>query len=1829
MWKYPILFLILFATLSLTPEKDRLRQDFINPPLSMKSRPLWFWNAPLSREQTLKVLVDSKKVGYYGLGILPSYGMTPDYMTPEFLDQYKMAVEIADSLRMKLYLYDEYYFPSGMAGGLLVKQYPEAVSKRLDMELFDFKGPGSFKQPLPAGTFMGAVAMNASSFERIDLSERVAVNHLSAEIPLGDWKVMIFTLNPDSSSGRNHVDYLSPEAVNRFIDLTYEKFYQAFPEHFGTTIDYAFYDEPCLRWVDGARTWTGAFNTRFAEKYGFSPVTYYPALWFDIGPETVAARNLLLGYRAELYATGFPKTINDWCRDHNILLTGHVDQEEIVNPVAICGDLMKAFKYQDIPAVDAIFYYGRSSLIYKVISSAANNYDRPVVATECYGATGKMNVNSLYKEAMDQFAKGINLMEPHAVWYSEVIDIQPDLSPSSKKFGPDLPAFNEYIGRLQTMLQGGRHVADIAILYPIASLQGSYHFGPGDPGMGGIIPSEADYLDIGEMLSLDIRRDFTFIHPEILDEKCLVKGSEIELQNKINQENFDVFILPGSETIQLENIRKIKNFFDQGGAVIATSMLPWYSAETGKDEEVRTMIKSMFGDNAYQMPGLASISASCNWNTGGYIPAYAIDKRMETGWKPSEGKLKGEWLEIGLGGEQTIGHIKILTNKDSTLSYTVWYREGNDWVANPLFNKPGNAPVKTSAIRIVLETGLMNKAVLSEVEILDPQGRDILAGLKPYFRNENAKGGRAWFIPAPNATILETVLDETDIDWDVRFEGDLKVTDGNLTYLHKQWDGRDVYFFANSSATPVDVPVILKGNLQLQAWNPQTGAISACESTSEKQGKVAFTRARLKLKPVESIFWVTVQSSGPDKKAYQTIESKKLKVTIDPAFPRIVQYNWKSTGDVFYGQEDDLSLISINGESYEPEVSFTKSGNSADYQLNLPRISVTIHIQVKVTGNEVGFNVTKIEENGSFRVSTFDIPSANLISIRSTQNEASFAGAKMFTAVKGTGDVFIPLTEVSVIDSIPNEYLYGIVHSDRLAASIWTNSVTEKSDNGRIQKQTTRKDGYIRTGLWSGSWIYRAQGMTKVDPLPSVKLVITDDVNGDKRVDWQDGAIAYRTIMNNPVGSDAIPQMVVQRIPMNFASQATNPFTKTLDETKRIFLNTDGLGQYVILKGYGSEGHDSGHPDFGEIGARQGGAKDMEMLCKAARKYNAFMGVHINGTESYPEAKAFNDSLVNKTKRGWDWLDASYYIDKRYDATSNNRMQRLQSLKDQVPSLSFIYNDVWYARGSWDSRKFAREINSLGLILTTEFPTDHEYDAVWNHWAVDYDYGGKDIKGFSSQIVRFIRNHQKDTWIARHPLLGGTEMKDFEGWQGRNNFDSCIWMTFHTGLPTKFLQHFPIIRWEENSILFEHEVEAKLVDGKRVITREGRTVLNGEAYLLPWNPLVADKLYYWNSSEELTTWTIPAEWSRLKSVVLYKLTDQGREFVQNLKVVNGQISIRADKNTPYVVYKKAVEPPVDIFWGEGTLMKDPGFNSGNLKFWTVEGTGASVVRNKIGQYELLFSGDDPASVSQNISGLEPGTWYASVYVATSDRREATLSVADYGGAEVTALCNSSLWKNYIAADSKSDTNMQRMYLFFTVPEGQSSATLSLKAGKGASDIIFDDVRIARSERKELPDSIYFAEDFEHIPDGLYPFIKGPAGGINDPRTHLAELHEPYTQRGWNGKMIDDVISGNWSIKVHGEPAGLMLQTIPQTVRFIAGKTYTVSFKYEAMGPDYALVFGEDDQVIISVTLSKATIPTDCTFSFVAGKNDNSWFGITKLNDSETDMVLDDLVITVN
>ncbi len=387
-----------------------------------------------------------------------------------------------------------------------------------------------------------------------------------------------------------------------FIELNYEPHYEHFRKYFENgTITTAFFDEPTFwPWgtdygAPGARLWTPVYHEKYAEMYdGASPVLYYPSLWYDVGEETTQGRNQLQDVRTQMFAENYIGQINTWCQEHGIRLTGHMLLEEWVNPVGLHGDLMRVFQYQDIPGVDVIGAYGYTQEAYKIISSCAYNWDKGWVMSESYGAMGaNMDPKVLYKSAMDQYAKRINLMIPHAVWYDdtpETVDYPPELSYQNSRYASELAAYNNYMARLNTLLQEGRHVADIAMLYPIDYLEASFLFN-GTPNN----PEDADYMQVRETLSLSLRQDFTYLHPSVLDARCTVSGDTLSLNNQVNYENYKVLILPGTKVISLSNLEKIQAFYEGGGKVIATTTLPTQVTRLEDNEAVRSIMETLFG----------------------------------------------------------------------------------------------------------------------------------------------------------------------------------------------------------------------------------------------------------------------------------------------------------------------------------------------------------------------------------------------------------------------------------------------------------------------------------------------------------------------------------------------------------------------------------------------------------------------------------------------------------------------------------------------------------------------------------------------------------------------------------------------------------------------------------------------------------------------------------------------------------------------------------------------------------------------------------------------------------------------------------------------------------------------------------------------------------------------------------------------------------------------------------------------------------------------------------------------------------------------------------
>ena len=843
------------------PARAEAKSDFANPPLKFRARPLWFWNNTAVTVAGLEEQLQGNRdqSGYGGLAPLP-FGatFTPKYLSEDYFALYGAAVAKARQLGMFLTLYDEYGFPSGSCGAnsgdgipRFKNKYPEATLRRLDKHEEAVTGPAPYAKPIPAGTLMSIVAMNTDTKQRVDLTALAGDGKLAWTVPAGSWKIMTFVCVLD---GDPNVDYLEPASVVPFIGMVYQPYFDKFAKDFGATIAGAFYDEPTMYRCQG-RMWTDKFNEKFKAAHGFSPTPYYPALWYDIGPETQAVRNYLFGFRTELYATGYMKTVQDWCTAHGgIPLLGHQDQENVKNPVGVSGDLMKCYKYQDVPGIDKIGWDNDPEGYYKIVSSAANNWDKSQAMTETYGAMGNLNWDRLYAIVMEQYAKGINNIIPHGVWYNlGNVTYLPELSHRNPRYAAGLADYNTYIGRLNVLLQEtGRHVADIAVLYPIATLQAGYHFdGPLSSYSGGVNVPEADYVYLGELLATQVCRDFTFLHPEVLEERCSIQGNRLTLNNKINREEYRVLILPGHRTIRWSNLKKIKEFYDNGGQVIATGQLPSKSAEFGHDADVARTIQAMFPKVRQQI--LAR--ASSEWReSGAYEAAKAIDGSPDTRWTPADEQTKDWWLEVNFGTDQTFNSTRIQEAGNRVTSYGIQCWNGSDWITCATGGTIGGNKldkfniVTASRIRLVVNSVASGKPSIAEFEThLD--GGPNLAHTDSLIVQHGANGSSAINLNSPNEANLRQALDKALKPYDVEVESNQK-----LRYIHRVNGTTHVYFLANLGDTTADAVVRLRGKIKPETWDPHTGRISAAECSQALEDGQPVTKVKLRLSPVHSIF---------------------------------------------------------------------------------------------------------------------------------------------------------------------------------------------------------------------------------------------------------------------------------------------------------------------------------------------------------------------------------------------------------------------------------------------------------------------------------------------------------------------------------------------------------------------------------------------------------------------------------------------------------------------------------------------------------------------------------------------------------------------------------------------------------------------------------------------------------------------------------------------------------------------------------------------------------------------------------------------------------------
>ena len=146
--------------------------------------------------------------------------------------------------------------------------------------------------------------------------------------------------------------------------------------------------------------------------------------------------------------------------------------------------------------------------------------------------------------------------------------------------------FSEYVSRLSHLLSGGRHVADVAIIWPINAMFAVYRPQERTP-LGERI--EHDFNALTELF-LRIHRDYDY-----LDESLLAAAPAENGRLVVGDEHHALVVVPPMAHIQLATLDRLERFVAEGGRVMGAVLLPGETFGEDGLVDVRERVGRLFG----------------------------------------------------------------------------------------------------------------------------------------------------------------------------------------------------------------------------------------------------------------------------------------------------------------------------------------------------------------------------------------------------------------------------------------------------------------------------------------------------------------------------------------------------------------------------------------------------------------------------------------------------------------------------------------------------------------------------------------------------------------------------------------------------------------------------------------------------------------------------------------------------------------------------------------------------------------------------------------------------------------------------------------------------------------------------------------------------------------------------------------------------------------------------------------------------------------------------------------------------------------------------------
>lgn len=547
-------------------------------------------------------------------------------------------VDAAQAMDYKVWLADDWGYPSGMAGGRVVAENPEYAVKSLTMLTVSGQNRVQIDYTLPEDLYdIVSATLYPLNEGRIDLSAGKPVPFSAKGIRAsgisGNWELRIFaryvrdkdtqaqsTMPQFGHTGR-YPDLMNREAMGRFIANMHEPILAQIKDP-ASQVEGFYCNEPNLMQTHWTRDydapyacapWSDGLAAQFKQMHGYEITLILPTL-FE-GDDDVARRGRL-HYRqavAELLTDSFSRQIREWCNERGIKSSGHYLLNDYLSMhVQGYGDMMKFVSEFDVPALDIPipnpddfqdFSYQQS----RFFSSVASWKKRDETIMLLDPIIGGYGLSRLSPD-LPLLLNSVNMACFHGVnFFTSYLPLEAKESKDAR--GRDKSAsgytkeeytfFNEYTGRLTQVLHGAQREAGVGLYYPIAMFQAdliaSNKFWPTIRAQH---KKRQQAWDHTERALLDGDVEYMIVHPEAVAEAPIVDG-----RMEIGFGAYHTLVMPQLDFIPLAVAKQLKAFQAAGGSVIWVDQVPRGAEHIQND---RTVAASLQGAKATPVKALSA-----------------------------------------------------------------------------------------------------------------------------------------------------------------------------------------------------------------------------------------------------------------------------------------------------------------------------------------------------------------------------------------------------------------------------------------------------------------------------------------------------------------------------------------------------------------------------------------------------------------------------------------------------------------------------------------------------------------------------------------------------------------------------------------------------------------------------------------------------------------------------------------------------------------------------------------------------------------------------------------------------------------------------------------------------------------------------------------------------------------------------------------------------------------------------------------------------------------------------------------------------------------------